>query len=131
AGACGDGVDRLVPSVACEAGLALLGSGCPALLRESPPPHHEADMGPTSHAAGRLHGSVARPQAVESSFASLTKRAHESAHALHTACEPACLRHSFSSQSSQTARQAVANSPSRAAPSVASWATAEQAGSVP
>jgi copper resistance protein D len=118
---------RLGRYVACEAALALLVFGCTALLTEATPPHHDADMGPSSHAAGRLHGSISRPQAVESSFASLTKRAHESAHALHTACVSACLRHSFS-QSSQTARQAVANSPSRTAPSVASSATAEQAG---
>src|SRR5262249_62241822 len=82
AGSSGDGVDRLVRYVACEAGLALLVFGCTALLTESTPPHHEPDMGPTSHAAGRLHGSVARPQAVGSSFAAVTKRAHESAHAL-------------------------------------------------
>jgi putative copper export protein len=127
AGSSRNAVNRLGRYVACEAGLALLVFGCTALLTDSTPPHHEAEMGPSSHAAGRLHGSVARPQAVESSFASLTKRAHESAHALHTACVSACLRHSFS-QSSQTARQAVANSPTRAAPSVASSATAEQAG---
>jgi putative copper export protein len=127
AGSSRNAVDRLGRYVACEAGLALLVFGCTALLTDSTPPHHEADVGLSTHAAGRLHGSLARPQAVESSLASFTKRAHESAHALHTACVSACLRHSFS-QSSQTARQAVANSPSRAAPSVASSATAEQAG---
>src|SRR5262249_27645369 len=122
-----DGAERLVRYVGYEAGVALLVFGCTALLTESTPPRHEADVSPSSRAAGRLHGSLAPAQAVESSFASLTKRAHESAHALHTACASACLRHSFS-QSSQTARQAVANSPSRAAPSVASSATGEQAG---
>ena len=127
AGSSRNAVDRLVRYVACEAGVALLVFGCTALLTQSTPPHHEADMGASSHAEERLHGAIAPPQAVESSFASLTKRAHESAHALHTACVSACLRHSFS-QSSQTARHAVANSPSRAAPSVASSATAEQAG---
>jgi putative copper export protein len=63
AGSSRNGVDRLVRYVACEAGLALLVFGCTALLTESTPPHHEADMGPSSHAAGRLHASVARPQA--------------------------------------------------------------------
>jgi putative copper export protein len=119
--------DRLVRYVAWEAALALLVFGCTALLTESTPPRHHPDMAPARRPDERPHTPIASAQAVERSFASETKRAHESAHALHTAWVSACLRHSFS-QSSQTARQAAANSPSRAAPRVASWATAEHAG---
>jgi putative copper export protein len=101
AGQSGPAQDRLGAYVAREAALALAVLACTALLGESAPPHHR-------------HAASPGTQAVESSFASLTKRAHESAHALHTACVSACLRHSFS-QSSQMSRQAVANSPSRLA----------------
>jgi putative copper export protein len=94
-------LDRLGAYVAREAALALVVLGCTALLGESAPPHHR-------HAAGT--GS----QATVSRFASATNCVQESAHALHTAWVPACLRHSFS-QSSQMSRQAVANSPSRVA----------------
>jgi putative copper export protein len=91
---------------------------CTALLTESSPPHD------------RTHdAAAASSQAIVRCFASAMNRAHESAHALHTACVSACLRHSFS-QSSQTSRQAAANSPRRDAPSVASWATAPHAGSI-
>jgi copper resistance protein D len=111
-------VARLARYVAYEAALGLAVLACTALLTGSSPPRH------------RTHdAAAASPQASVRCFASAMKRAHESAHALHTACFSACLRHSFS-QSSQTSRQAAANSPRRDAPSVASWATAPHAGNI-
>jgi putative copper export protein len=94
-------LDRLGAYVAREAALALVVLGCTALLGESAPPHHR-------------HAASPGAQAIVSCFASATNCAQESAHALHTACLSACLRHSFS-QSSQMSRQAVANSPNRVA----------------
>jgi uncharacterized membrane protein len=111
-------VARLARSVGYEAALGLAVLACTALLTESSPPRH------------RTHDAApASSQASVRCFASAMNRAHESAHALHTACVSACLRHSFS-QSSQTSRQAAANSPRRDAPSVASRATAPHAGSI-
>jgi putative copper export protein len=111
-------VARLARFVAYEAALGLAVLACTALLTESSPPRHRTH----DAAAASSHASVR-------CFASAMKRTHESAHALHMACVSACLRHSFS-QSSQTSRQAAANSPRRDAPSVASWATAPHAGSI-
>src|SRR5262249_15644823 len=51
-----DGVERLVRYVAYEAGGALLVFGCPALLTESTPPHHEADVRQSSPPAGARGG---------------------------------------------------------------------------
>jgi putative copper export protein len=94
-------LDRLGAYVAREAALAVIVLGCTALLGESAPPHHR-------------HEASTGSQATVRRFASATNCAQESAHALHTACLSACLRHSFS-QSSQMSRQPVANSPSRVA----------------
>jgi putative copper export protein len=62
AGPSGSVHDRLVRYVACEAGLALLVFGCTALLTESAPPGHHADMGRLARAASRCYsGDTRRP----------------------------------------------------------------------